>query len=56
MIVMKTFVCIILIPALTGILTAANGASFLNPDELSLALMINIPICLVSTAIHYFTE
>jgi hypothetical protein len=49
---MKFFIFIVLIPMTTGVITAANGASYFNTDELHLALMINIPICVLSSLLH----
>jgi hypothetical protein len=53
---MKKFICLAFIPVITGVLTGLNGASYFVPEQLGLALMINIPVCMLATAINTFTK
>jgi len=50
---MLGFIFLFLIPGIAGFVTAANGASYFKPDELHLALMINVPICLISNITYW---
>lgn len=52
---MRFFIFIILIPAVAGLATAHNGASYFVLDELPMALAINIPVCFISNVVYWIT-
>jgi len=52
---MKAFIFIVLIPCAAGVISAINGVGYFD-GNLGLAMAINLPICIASTAIHLLTE
>ena len=53
---MKTFIFIVLIPAVSGVLTNMAGWSYFGPETFNMALAINLPICILSVGIDLATE
>ena len=41
---------------MAGVIAAANGASYLVPEELGLAIAINFPVCAISAAINVMLD